>query len=29
MRKLIADWIYYMRRGMGPVMAWKLAKVTL
>lgn len=29
MRKLIADWIYYMRRGLSPAMAWKLAKVTL
>jgi len=29
MRKLIADWIYYMRRGMRPGVAWKMARITL
>lgn len=29
MRKLISDWIYYMRRGLSPSLAWKMAKVTL
>lgn len=29
MRKLIADFIYYWRRGHGLRQAWRLAKVTL
>ncbi len=29
MRKLIADFVYYLRRGYGLRQAWHLAKVTL
>lgn len=29
MRKLIADFIYYLKRGHGVRKAWQLAKVTL
>ena len=29
MRKLIGDFIYYLRRGYGLRMAWHLAKITL
>lgn len=29
MKKLIADFIYYLRRGHGIRTAWRMAKVTL
>lgn len=29
MRKLIADYFYYLRRGYGLRQSWRLAKVTL
>ena len=29
MRKLIGDFVYYLRKGYGPRRAWTLAKVTL